>query len=62
MTKPNEQNGEKEAKPSRGQEALRLMEEYAEELREFIRKLRRKMNQALGTNVHFGTYVLTSGR
>jgi hypothetical protein len=31
-------------KPTRLEEALRIIEEYADDLREIIKKLRRKMN------------------
>jgi hypothetical protein len=31
-------------KPSRSEELLRIIEEYVDDLREIIRKLRRKMN------------------
>lgn len=34
----------KEAEPSRLEEARRMIEEYAADLREIIRQLRRKMN------------------
>jgi hypothetical protein len=44
MTKPEEQGEAKEPKPSRSEEARRIIEEYANDLREIIRKLRRKMN------------------
>jgi hypothetical protein len=44
MTKPEEQNEAKEPKPSRLEEARRIVKEYANDLREIIRKLRRKMN------------------
>jgi hypothetical protein len=44
MTKPKEQSEAKERKPSRLEEARRIIEEYANDLREIIRKLRRKMN------------------
>ena len=43
MTKPKEQSEEKEPN-SRLEEARRIIEEYANDLREFIRKIRRKMN------------------
>jgi hypothetical protein len=38
--------GEKvpKAKPSHSQELLRIIEEYANDLRELIRKLRKKLN------------------
>ncbi|MCS3898446.1 hypothetical protein M2171_007579 [Bradyrhizobium japonicum USDA 38] len=41
MGKPED---EPKPKPSRLEEARRIIEEYAAELREIIRKLRRKMN------------------
>ncbi|MFB6419897.1 hypothetical protein [Bradyrhizobium tunisiense] len=43
MTKPEEQNEAKESKPSRLEEARRTIEEYTNDLREIIKKLRRKM-------------------
>jgi hypothetical protein len=36
--------GKKAPKPSRSEEVLRIIEEYADALREIIRKLRRKLN------------------
>jgi hypothetical protein len=44
MAMPEEQNEAKEPKPSRLEEARRIIEEYAKNLREVIRELRRKMN------------------
>ncbi|SFN89506.1 hypothetical protein SAMN05216573_1257 [Bradyrhizobium sp. Rc3b] len=44
MTEPDKQTEGKEAKPSRLDEARRVIEEYAANLREIIRKLRQKMN------------------
>lgn len=44
MPEPDKQTEGKEAKPSRLEEARRIIEEYAAELREIIQKLRRKMN------------------
>jgi hypothetical protein len=47
MTKPSEQHAGKEApepKPSRMDEARLLIEEYAHDLREIIKKLRRHLN------------------
>lgn len=44
MTKPDDQSGAKEAKSFRLEEAQRIISEYANELREIIQKLRRKMN------------------
>jgi signal recognition particle subunit SEC65 len=44
MIKPEEPNEKKEPSPSRLEEARRIIEEYANDLREIIRKLRRKMN------------------
>lgn len=44
MAAPDKQTEGKEAKPSRLDDARRLIEEYVEDLREIIRKLRRKMN------------------
>jgi hypothetical protein len=47
MTKPDEQAPGKEApepKPSRLEEARRLIEQYAGDLREIIKKLRRRLN------------------
>lgn len=41
---PDKQTESKEAKPSRLDEARRIIEEYAAEPREIIQKLRRKMN------------------
>lgn len=44
MPKPDKQADGKEAELSRLDEARRMIEEYAAELREFVRKLARKMN------------------
>jgi hypothetical protein len=46
MTKPVDQREAKErkTKPSRLEEARRVMEEYANDLREIIEKLHQKMN------------------
>jgi hypothetical protein len=47
MNKPDEQASGKEAqepKPSRLEEARRLIEEYAGDLREIIKKLRQRLN------------------
>ena len=44
MTKPEKQSELKEPKPSRLDEARRIVEEYAADLREIIEKLRRKMH------------------
>ncbi|MBP2435071.1 hypothetical protein ABIF38_000181 [Bradyrhizobium japonicum] len=44
MGKPEEQSEPEKPKPSRLDEARRIIEEYAAELREIVRKLRRKMN------------------
>jgi len=44
MAEPGKQTEDKEAKPSRLDEARRIIEEYAAGLREVIQKLRRKMN------------------
>jgi len=44
---PDEPAPDKEApkpKPSRSEEALRIIEEYANDLREIIKKLRRLLN------------------
>lgn len=38
------QNKAKEPKPSRTDEPQRILSDYADDLREIIRKLRRKMN------------------
>lgn len=43
MTKPVESD-KPEPKPTRLEEARRIIEEYANDLREIIRKLREKMN------------------
>jgi len=44
MPDPDKQTEGKEAKPSRLEEARRIIEVYAADLREIIQKLRRKMN------------------
>jgi hypothetical protein len=44
MTEPDKQSEVQETKPSRLDEARRIIEEYATELRAIIQKLRRKMN------------------
>ncbi|MDN4982300.1 hypothetical protein QY049_03560 [Bradyrhizobium sp. WYCCWR 13022] len=44
MTKPDNQAKEKEPKPSRSDETRRIIEEYADDLREIIRKLRSKLH------------------
>jgi hypothetical protein len=47
MNKPDEKASGKEApqpKPSRLEEARRLIEEYADDLREIIKRLRRHLN------------------
>ncbi|WP_283810390.1 hypothetical protein [Bradyrhizobium guangdongense] len=44
MTEPDEQSEVNEPKPSRLEEARRLIEEYANDLREIIQKLRRKLH------------------
>jgi hypothetical protein len=44
MVKPEEPSEKKEPRPSRQDEARRLIEEYANDLREIIRNLRRKMS------------------
>jgi hypothetical protein len=47
MNKPNEQAFGKEAQepePSRLEEARRIIEQYAGDLREIIKKLRRRLN------------------
>ncbi|WP_283842850.1 hypothetical protein [Bradyrhizobium sp. BR 10261] len=44
MTEPDKQSEVPETKPSRLDEARRIIEEYAADLREIIRKFRRKMN------------------
>ncbi|WP_271572309.1 hypothetical protein [Bradyrhizobium sp. CCBAU 11386] len=41
MTEPKQKSAPKEAKPTRAEEALRIIEEYANGLREIIKKLRR---------------------
>ncbi|MBR0709556.1 hypothetical protein [Bradyrhizobium liaoningense] len=44
MTDPGKPTEGKDAKPSRLDAALRIIEEYAADLREIVRQLRRKMN------------------
>ncbi|WP_283810419.1 hypothetical protein [Bradyrhizobium vignae] len=44
MADPNKQTDGKEAKPSRLDEARRMIEEYVADLREIIKRLRRKLN------------------
>jgi hypothetical protein len=47
MVSPDKPNPDKEApkpKPSRVQEARRTIEEYVNDLREIIKKLRRRLN------------------
>jgi hypothetical protein len=45
MNQPDQRRSDKEVpKPSRSEELLRIIEEYVDDLREIIRKLRRKMN------------------
>ena len=45
MNKPDEPDQDKpRAKPSRAEEALRIIEEYASGLREIIKKLRQRLN------------------
>jgi hypothetical protein len=47
MNKPDEQTSGKEAQepePSRLEEAWRIIEQYAGDLREIIKKLRRRLN------------------
>jgi hypothetical protein len=45
MNQPDQRRSDKEVpKPSRSEELLRIIEEYLDDLREIIRKLRRKMN------------------
>lgn len=47
MNKPDEQasgKGAQEPKPSRLEEARRLIEQYADDLREIIKKLRQRLN------------------
>ncbi|WP_283848238.1 hypothetical protein [Bradyrhizobium sp. NAS80.1] len=43
MSKPDEP-GPRSPKPSRSDEILRIIEEYANDLREMIAKLRRRLN------------------
>ncbi|MHC2283027.1 hypothetical protein ACVME8_009670 [Bradyrhizobium diazoefficiens] len=44
MADPDKQAEGKESNSSRLEEARRIIEEYANDLREFIKKMRRKMN------------------
>jgi len=44
LDEPQPSNDEPPPKPSRLEEARRVIEEYAADLREIIKKLRRKMN------------------
>jgi hypothetical protein len=44
MTEPDKQAKGKEAKPSRLEEARRIIEEYAADLREIVKQLLRKMH------------------
>jgi hypothetical protein len=45
MNKPDEINqGKPRPKPSRSEEALRIIEEYVNDLREMIKKLRQRLN------------------
>ncbi|WP_258719523.1 hypothetical protein [Bradyrhizobium sp. SHOUNA76] len=44
MADPDKQTEGKESNSSRLEEARRIIEEYANDLREFIKKMRRKMN------------------
>jgi hypothetical protein len=44
MRDPDDQVENKEAKPKRLEEALRVIEEYAADLRKIIEQLRRKLN------------------
>ena len=44
MPAPDKQTEPQEPKPSQLEEARRVLEEYTAELREVIKKLRRKMN------------------
>ena len=45
MTKPDEPNqGKPRPKPSRSEEALRIIEEYVNDLRSIIKKLRQRLN------------------
>jgi hypothetical protein len=46
MNKPDEAAGKEaqERKPSRLEEARRIIEQYADDLREIIKKLRRRLN------------------
>ncbi|WP_258767314.1 hypothetical protein [Bradyrhizobium arachidis] len=44
MIEPDKQREVQEPKPSRLEEARRLIEEYVKDLREILKKMRRKMN------------------
>jgi hypothetical protein len=45
MTKPDEPDqGKQRPKPSRSEEALRIIEEYVNDLRSIIKKLRQRLN------------------
>jgi hypothetical protein len=44
MTEPEKPKPVEEARPSRVEEARRVIEEYANDLREIIRKLRQKLH------------------
>jgi hypothetical protein len=44
MIQPDQPKPVEEPKPSRLEEARRIIEEYANELRELLRKMRHKMN------------------
>jgi hypothetical protein len=45
MNKPDEvDQGKPRPKPSRSEDALRIIEEYVNDLREIIKKLRRRLN------------------
>ena len=44
MVEPEKQSDGKEPKPTRLEEARRIIEEYAADLRQIIKKLRRKIN------------------
>lgn len=44
MADPDKQTDGKEAKPSRLDEARRMIEQYAADLREIIQQLRRKLH------------------
>lgn len=44
MPGPDKQTDDQEAKPSRLDDSRRIIEEYAADLREIIKQLRRKLN------------------